>query len=159
VEVAVGQGVRLRIFATDPDRARAFYAKVFGWSLPDGRWYCSVITNGDDPRLGTDGPAGFGADRSGEVNIPTVHVADLDATTAIALAAGAEVLVPRIPLPGVGWLVYLADTEGNLIGVMQDDPQAAWQQVPDQQPPTSTVRQGRGGRGRCGPGGEVVGRG
>jgi predicted enzyme related to lactoylglutathione lyase len=50
VEVVVGQGARLRIFARDPDRARAFYAQVFGWSLPDdGQRRCWVITSGDDP--------------------------------------------------------------------------------------------------------------
>jgi uncharacterized protein len=126
VEVVVGQGVRLRIFARDPDRARAFYAQVFGWSLPEGQWYCWLISSGDDPRLGIDGPAQNTADHHNQAAIPTVHVADLDATTAAALAAGGEILVPRIPLPGAGWLAYLADTEGNLIGIMQDDPGAAW---------------------------------
>jgi uncharacterized protein len=139
VEVVVRQGVRLRIFARDPDRARAFYAQVFAWSLPDdGRRRCWVITSGDDPRVGIDGPDPTGTDHAvnpgehavnpGEVVIPTIHVADLDATTAAALAADGEVLVPRIPLLGVGWLIYLADTEGNLIGIMQDDPRATWPQ-------------------------------
>jgi predicted enzyme related to lactoylglutathione lyase len=126
VEVVVGQPVRLWIFAADPYRARAFYAQVFGWSLPDGPWHGWLITPRDDPRLGIDGPHPTGVEPAGEAFIPTVHVADLDATTAAALAAGGEVLVARIPLPGVGWLVYLADTEGNLIGVMQDDPDAVW---------------------------------
>ncbi|MET7400111.1 VOC family protein [Dactylosporangium sp. NPDC005572] len=122
----IGQGVRLLIFATDPDRVRAFYAQVFGWSLPDdGQRHCWVITSEDDPRLGIDGPIEIRAEHSGQVGIPTVHVADLSATTHAALTAGGEVLVPRIPLPGIGWLLYLADTEGNLVGVMQDDPQAA----------------------------------
>jgi predicted enzyme related to lactoylglutathione lyase len=127
----VGQPVRLCIFAADPDRARAFYAKVFGWSLPEdgGGW---VMTSVDDPRLGIDdsdtaetGPV--------EPYVPTVHITDLDATTAAALAAGGEVLVPRIPLPRAGWLVYLTDTEGNLIGIMQDDPDAAWPTAPGRQ--------------------------
>jgi uncharacterized protein len=137
VEVVVGQGVRLRIFARDPDRARAFYAQVFGWSLPEGPRYCWLITTGDDPRLGIDGPTRNAADHPTGPLIPTVHVTDLDAATAAALAAGGEILVPRIPLPGAGWLVYLADTEGNLIGIMQDDPGAAWPQTPTTQPPES----------------------
>jgi uncharacterized protein len=126
----VEQAVRLRIFARDPDRARAFYAQVFGWSLPDdGQRRCWVITSGDDPRLGTDGPGAIGADHDGEVFMPTIHVADVAAAAAAAaVATGGEVLVPRLPLPGVGWLVYLADTEGNVIGIMQDDSRAAWPQ-------------------------------
>jgi predicted enzyme related to lactoylglutathione lyase len=123
----VAHQVRLWIFARDPDRARAFYAEVFGWSLPgDGRRTCWVITSGDDRRLGVDGPAQPSGDPVGGLAIPTIHVADLDAATAAARAAGGEILVPRIPLSGVGWLVYLADTEGNIIGIMQDDPRAQW---------------------------------
>ena len=112
----------LRIFAKDRhrlDSARAFYARVFGWSLPDDGRCCWVINSDDDPRLECSG-----------AGIPTIHVADLDAITAAALAAGGEVLVARIPLPGIGWMTYLADTEGNLLGVMQDDPQAAWPRTP-----------------------------
>jgi len=116
------QPVRLLIYASDPGRARAFYARVFGWALPEHGPQCGwVITTSDDPRLGADGPDSRASD---ERCIPTVHVTDLDATTAVACAAGGDVLVPRIPIAGVGWLAYLADTEDNLIGVMQDDPYA-----------------------------------
>ena len=122
-EVVVRQPVRLLIFATDADRARAFYAHVFGWALPDhGPRRGWVITTGDDPRLGTDGSPD--PDLAGNRFIPTVHVTDLEATTAAVRAAGGEVLVSPIPVPGVGWLVYLADTEDNVLGVMQDDPRA-----------------------------------
>jgi uncharacterized protein len=75
---------------------------------------------------------------AGELFIPTVHVTDLDAATAAAHAAGGDVLVPRLPVPGVGWLIYLADTEGNLIGIMQDDPCAAWPSAPNQNTPAGT---------------------
>jgi hypothetical protein len=76
--------------------------------------------------LGSDGPATIGAESGDNGVIPTVHVADLDATTTATLAAGGEILVPRIPLPGTGWLAYIADTEGNIIGIMEGDPRAAW---------------------------------
>ena len=122
--------VRLRIFAKDPGRARAFYAQVFGWSLPGRHRCCWMVTSGDDPRLGVndaDEIHGHHPDEDGVM--ATSHVVNLDATAAAALAAGGEILVPRIPLPGTGWLVYLADIEGNVIGLMQDDPAAAWPQT------------------------------
>jgi predicted enzyme related to lactoylglutathione lyase len=153
VEVVVAQAVRLRIFANDPDRARAFYARVFGWSLPKGRRCCWVITSGDDPRLSIDDSDEIHDHHVGEVLLPTIHVANLDAATAAALAAGGEVLVPRIPVPGAGWLVYLADTEDNVIGIMQDDPDAAWPQAPANDAPGPRAGRAKDGRGPSGPGG------
>jgi hypothetical protein len=127
----VEESVQLLIFARDPDRARAFYAQILGWALPDDRRrHCWVVTRDSDPRLGTDGPDTTGAGHAEEPFIPTIHVPDVTATAAAAVAAGGEVLVPQIPLPGVGWLIYLADTEGNVIGIMQNDPEAAWPQPP-----------------------------
>jgi uncharacterized protein len=32
--------------------------------------------------------------------------------------------VPKMPIPGVGWLAYIKDTEGNILGMMQPDPSA-----------------------------------
>jgi predicted enzyme related to lactoylglutathione lyase len=130
--------VRLWIFAKDAERALAFYARVFGWSLPREHRSCWLVSSRDDPRLGPDGPAGTSTDHCDELCIPTVHVVDLDVTTATALAAGGELLVPRIALPGVGWLVYITDTEDNVLGIMQDDPDAALPQPPTTQPPATT---------------------
>ncbi|MEU7875805.1 VOC family protein [Dactylosporangium sp. NPDC049140] len=121
----MGRSVLLRIYAKDPQRAATFYTTVFGWALlTDDDRRCWVITPGDDPRLGA------AAEHDG-IAIPTVHVEDLDATTRTAIAAGGEVLLARMPLTGAGWLVCLADTEGNLIGVMHDDPDARWPDAPD----------------------------
>jgi predicted enzyme related to lactoylglutathione lyase len=33
--------------------------------------------------------------------------------------------VPKAPVPGVGWLAYVTDTEGNVLGLMQEDASAA----------------------------------
>ena len=39
--------------------------------------------------------------------------------------AGGTVTVPRMAIPGVGWVGYALDTEGNPFGVFRGDPQAA----------------------------------
>jgi len=54
----------------------------------------------------------------------TVDVPDVDQFTSKAAAAGAQVVVPKMPIPGVGWLVYCRDTEGNIFGMMQADSKA-----------------------------------
>jgi hypothetical protein len=35
-----------------------------------------------------------------------------------------ERALAKMPIPGVGWLAYVKDTEGNLFGMMQNDPNA-----------------------------------
>ena len=40
------------------------------------------------------------------------------------LTLGASVALPKMPIPGMGWLAYLKDTEGNVFGMMQMDPKA-----------------------------------
>jgi predicted enzyme related to lactoylglutathione lyase len=37
---------------------------------------------------------------------------------------GGTVALPKMPVPGVGWLAYAKDTEGNIFGMMQSDPGA-----------------------------------
>jgi len=54
----------------------------------------------------------------------TVDVADLDATLAKVGELGGMIVVPRMPVPTVGYLAYAKDTEGNIFGMMQMDANA-----------------------------------
>ena len=70
------------------------------------------------PRRGAvDGQAGI-------AYVCTVGVPSLDESLKRALAGGGTLAVPKMPIPGVGWLAYCKDTEGNIFGVMQADPGA-----------------------------------
>ena len=51
----------------------------------------------------------------------TVDVDDLDASLVKAQSDGALLCVPRMAIPGVGWLAYLKDPDGNIFGMMQMD--------------------------------------
>lgn len=55
----------------------------------------------------------------------TVDVAVLDTALARVATLGGQVALPKMAVPGVGWLAYAQDTEGNLFGLMQADPGAA----------------------------------
>ena len=55
----------------------------------------------------------------------TVDVPALDDYLKKAQARGGAVAVPKMPIPGIGWLAYCKDTEGNVFGMMQSDPKAA----------------------------------
>ena len=40
-------------------------------------------------------------------------------------AAGGAAITRKMPIPGVGYMAYCRDTEGNALGVYEDDPSAA----------------------------------
>jgi predicted enzyme related to lactoylglutathione lyase len=127
--------IHFEIQADDLERAKAFYADVFGWTYDDwsavtGSPYWGVHT-GDPEGLGIDGglmarPGGSPA--SGQVvnaAVLTMGVDDFDATAAMIEAAGGGVAVHKVALPGMAWQGYFVDPEGNLFGIHQPDENAA----------------------------------
>ena len=54
----------------------------------------------------------------------TIDVASVDDAVTAIQAAGGSVMQPKMAVPGVGWLAYCNDTEGNMFGIMQNDPNA-----------------------------------
>jgi uncharacterized protein len=119
--------VHFEIPAEDAERAVRFYQGVFGWKFSEWEGspqrYFVVETGTEQP--GIDGglivrPTGPGA---GTIN--TIEVPSVDEFVAKIEAAGGTVEVPKMPIPGVGWLAYCRDTEGNVFGVMNNDPSAS----------------------------------
>jgi len=55
----------------------------------------------------------------------TVEIPSLDKSLSQSIALGGTVVLPKMPIPGVGWLAYVKDPDGNMFGLMQSDQQAA----------------------------------
>jgi len=88
--------VHFEIHASEPERAIRFYRDLFGWQF--NKWSGPVdywlVVTGPREEPGIDG---------GLVR---------------------QVALEKMPVPGVGWLAYLKDPEGNIFGIMQNDPAA-----------------------------------
>jgi predicted enzyme related to lactoylglutathione lyase len=56
--------------------------------------------------------------------ICTIEVASVDKYGDKVAKAGGSVTVPKMPVQGVGWLMYCKDTEGNIFGMLQSDENA-----------------------------------
>src|SRR5213079_84998 len=54
----------------------------------------------------------------------TIGVDSVDAAVKTVQSAGGKLIMPKTPIPTVGYFAYLEDTEGNLFGVMQADKNA-----------------------------------
>lgn len=130
--------IHFEIHAMDPARAASFYEAVFGWSVQ--KWdmpgvdYWAVMTGQDEPGAQWHGINGGLILRKGppptEENQPvngyvcTIDVASIDATAAKIVEHGGVNALPKQPIPGMGWLAYYKDTESNIFGIMESDPNA-----------------------------------
>jgi predicted enzyme related to lactoylglutathione lyase len=126
--------VHFEIHASDPQRAIAFYGTLFGWQFqaygpPDFYW---LITTGAKDAPGIDGGLvrrqGAAPDPAAATPVIayvcTVDVDDVDKTMAEAVKAGGSIAREKHAIPGLAWLAYCKDTEGNLFGIYQTDPNA-----------------------------------
>jgi predicted enzyme related to lactoylglutathione lyase len=123
--------VHFEIHAEDPERAIRFYTGTLGWNFskfPYSEEYW-VIKTGPDDQPGIDGGM---IRRRGTIDgqaviayVCTVKVQSVDDAVAKATENGGVNVVPKMPIPGVGYLAYCKDTEGNIFGLMNDDPGAA----------------------------------
>jgi uncharacterized protein len=121
--------MHFEVHATDPARLEKFYTEVLGWSFTkwDGPADYWLIETGPE---GTPGINGGMLRRMGAAPpegapvcafVCTVGVGSLDEVLARAAAAGGAVAMARMPVPGIGWLAYLKDPDGNIFGVLQPD--------------------------------------
>jgi uncharacterized protein len=129
-ESSMNRVVHFEIHADDPERAINFYTGLFGWKFThwDGPIDYWMVETGPKSEPGIDGGL---VRRRGPIDgqaviayVCTVEIKDLDKILITAQGAGATIALPKMPIPGVGWLAYLKDTEGNIFGIMQSDQDA-----------------------------------
>ncbi|WP_168122414.1 VOC family protein [Paenibacillus sp. HB172176] len=130
----MGRPVHFEIHVNDMERAKTFYGTVFGWTFEDwseyaGTPYYGAVT-GDAEQMGINGAL---MQRRGPGPMPaqplnafacTLGVESYDETEAAILKHGGQLAMPKYALPGMAWQGYYLDTEGNLFGIHQPDPNA-----------------------------------
>jgi uncharacterized protein len=118
--------IHFEIPADDPERAVNFYRKVFGWKIDKyggGTMNYWLVTTGDNQEPGINGAIAE-KDESHPSTINTVSVPSFEVAISKIEEAGGKVLMPKMAVPGVGYMTYCRDTEGNIFGIMQTDPVA-----------------------------------
>jgi len=128
----MSRAVHFEIHASDPQAAITFYGGLFGWTFNkwEGGDYWMIHT-GPDVQPGINGGL---MPRRGDLPAPlaavnafviTVDVAEIDDAIARGKANGGTLALPKMPVPGIGWLAYMKDPDGNIFGMMQADTAAA----------------------------------
>jgi uncharacterized protein len=115
--------IHFEIPADDPERASKFYTDVFGWQI--GKWgpvEYWLVNAGDDKEPGING-AIFRRDWM-TTTTNTIGVPSVDDFTDKVVNNGGKVVRAKMAIPGIGWVAYCQDTEGNIFGIMQEDKSA-----------------------------------
>jgi predicted enzyme related to lactoylglutathione lyase len=117
--------IHFEIPAAEPERAAAFYKQVFGWSIekwPGPMEYWMVTTGADGAPGINGGLLKKQAPTTATTN--TIGVDSVEKAIAAVKRAGGTLVMPKTPIPTIGYFAYLEDTEGNLFGVLQSDADA-----------------------------------
>jgi predicted enzyme related to lactoylglutathione lyase len=113
--------VHVELNSTDVDRAKAFYTKLFDWTLedmpgPDPGMTYTIIKVGSGTGGGMmkqmmpNAPSAW---------LPYVLVDDIKTSTNKAKSLGAKILRDVTEVTGMGWLSILADPTGAILGLWQ----------------------------------------
>ena len=112
--------VHFEIPANEPEALTKFYTDLFGWKFHKAPvpgpeyWLCE--TGSGEP--GIDG-AVMARQHPQQGLTNYVDVADIDATLAHATKLGAQIALPRTPIPGVGAVAAIIDPQGNCCGLWE----------------------------------------
>ncbi len=122
--------VHFEIHAENPERAAKFYREVFAWNIQkwEGPVEYWLIETGPKDEPGINGGL---MKRRGPINgdsviayVCTMTVDSVDNYAARITQHGGSLVVPKQAIPGVGWMVYAKDPDGNIFGIHQEDPAA-----------------------------------
>ena len=125
--------IHFEMTVEDAERAREFYSKVFGWTFHrwgDDKWGDDTMpyyltTTGPDGEPGINGGLMLrqGGMPAGTTN--TMGVESVDKAVDTIKSAGGTIILEKMAVPGMGWVAYATDTEGNQFGVFEMDANAA----------------------------------
>ena len=118
--MAHGQIAHVEFPSDDLERARNFYASVFGWQLvaPPGFDDYETFASSEGP----GGGIGLRGKTAPEAIRVYVNVDSLDVALAKVEELGGSIAVPKTEVPGMGWYAAIVDTEGSEIGLWEDPP-------------------------------------
>jgi len=112
--------VHFEIPANQPEALTRFYSDLFGWTFHkapmDGPAYWLCDTGSDEP--GING-AVMQRQSPQQPCVNYVNVASVDAAIEKATQLGAQVALPKSPIPGVGAIAVIIDPEGNPCGLWE----------------------------------------
>ena len=122
--------VHFEIPADDVERSKKFYSDLFGWKIEKwsgsadiGMEYWTITTTDDK---GNKALGGGMMKRQGPQQPITnyIDVKSIDEYCSKVQQLGGKVHVPKMPVPGMGYLAVCLDTENNAFGIWETNENA-----------------------------------
>lgn len=115
--------IHFEICADEPERTATFYQEVFGWEVrkwdgPSDTW---LLLTGEDNQPGINGALVFRDDSATEESVNLIDVPSVDEAMLRVRQGGGHVMGSIRSIPGVGFVAYCRDTDGNPFGVIELD--------------------------------------
>jgi predicted enzyme related to lactoylglutathione lyase len=113
--------VHVELNTTDPGKAKAFYSKLFTWTMEDMPMGPGMTYTMIKPGEGTGG----GLMQHPVPGAPSAWLAyvvvdDAQASTEKARSLGAQIMKEVTEVPGMGWFSIITDPTGAVLGLWQN---------------------------------------
>ena len=111
--------VHMELNTPDPEKAKAFYSKLFQWQMedmpnsavPNGSYTMVKVGEGTGGGIMQQIPGGpFGW-------LAYVEVSDIHATTQAAKSLGGKIMKEPVEVMGMGWISFIQDPTGAVLGL------------------------------------------
>jgi predicted enzyme related to lactoylglutathione lyase len=114
--------MHFEIPADDVERARSFYATLFGWEIKEipGMDYWMIATSGENPV----GGGMMKRKNSGQTMVNYIDVPSVDKCAAEIEQLGGKVVFPKTAIPEMGYFAICLDTEKNTFGIWENNKNA-----------------------------------
>jgi predicted enzyme related to lactoylglutathione lyase len=117
--------IHFEINADNIDRVINFYKKTFNWNIE--KWEGPVdywnIEAGNEDENGINGGIQKREEKGDQI-FNYIGVSSVDKYAKVIEKNGGKLVSPKITVPGVGHFYMFKDTEGNKLGIMQEDEDA-----------------------------------
>lgn len=107
------------------DTIKKFYGDLFGWEFH----YCPKLDYTTIKTKTADGKEGIGGgmmQRQNENHKPTVYLDtdNIEAQIKKVEELGGKIIIPKSPVPTMGWMAWCTDPDGNMFALWQNDENA-----------------------------------
>jgi hypothetical protein len=121
LEVRMSTIVHFQIPYDDAERAKKFYMELFGWKVE------KFVSEIEYWMIQTQEGMGGGMMKREQPDQKIVDyfgVSSVLESSAKVEKLGGKILMPKMAIPKMGYHAVCIDTEGNVFGLFEDDPQA-----------------------------------